>query len=75
MEAILGIDFVLSNFFPITWRKMRSESSEYNNLLEKYQDLILKPFIHTHASKWMYSRESLVKNLIWNPVVICPQLI
>jgi len=75
MEAILGIDFVLSNFFPNTWKKMRSESSEYINLLEKYQELILRPFIHMHASKWMYSQDSIVKNDIWNPAMICPQLI
>ena len=75
MEAILGIDFILSNFFPRKWKKMRSESPEYINLVEEYQELILKPFVHTHASKWQYSQDSIVQNSVWNPVMICPQLI
>lgn len=75
MEAILGIDFVLSNFFPRTWKAMRYGSPEYVNLIEEYQELILKPFVHTHASKWQYSQDSIVKNTIWNPSMICPQLI
>ncbi|MHB9140641.1 MAG: hypothetical protein ACYC25_02050 [Paludibacter sp.] len=75
MEAILGIDFILSNFFPKTWKTMRSESSEYINLVEEYQELILKPYVHTHASKWQYSQASIVNNNIWNHSMICPQLI
>jgi len=74
MEAILGIDFTLSNFFPQIWRKIRSESGEYLNLIEEYQDLFLKPYIHTHASQWGYSSAEISTNDIWNPSMICPQL-
>jgi len=74
MEAILGIDFTLSNFFPKIWRKIKSESNEYINLIEEYQDLFLKPYIHTHASQWDYSLGNISTNGIWNPNMICPQL-
>ncbi len=72
MDAVLGIDFTLSNFFPQVWRKIRLESNEYINLIEEYQIKFLKPYIQTHASHWSYSQDSLMNN--WNPVMICPQL-
>jgi len=75
MEAILGIDFVLSNFFPNRWLLLRTECPEYINLIEEYQDLILKPYVHTHASKWQYSHDTIVNNDFWNHALICPQLI
>lgn len=74
MEAILGIDFTLSNFFPDIWRKIKLESNEYINLLEEYQIKFLKPYVQTHASYWEYTRESIDKNKFWDPNVICPQL-
>lgn len=75
MEAILGIDFTLSNFFPQVWSKMKTESNEYINLIEEYQNLILKPYIHTHASRWLYCDNEIEISDIWCPVAICPQLI
>ena len=74
MEAILGIDFILSNFFPHVWAKMKTESSEYVNLIEEYQEMILKPYFHTYASQWLYSFEKLANDKFWNPNIICPQL-
>ncbi len=74
MEAILGIDFTLSNFFPQVWDKMKNESNEYLNLIEEYQNMILKPYIHTHASQWQYSTENIANSSLWNPNTICPHL-
>jgi hypothetical protein len=74
MEAVLGIDFILSNFFPKTWRKMKTESSEYNNLIEEYQEHFIKPYIHMHSSHWKYEHETLTKTITWSPIMICPQL-
>lgn len=75
MEAILGIDFTLSNFFPQVWSNMKMRSNEYINLIEEYQNLILKPYIHTHASKWQYCENDIEISDFWNPTAICPQLI
>ncbi|SNR54174.1 hypothetical protein SAMN04488009_2262 [Maribacter sedimenticola] len=74
MEAVLGIDFTLSNFFPNIWKKIKAESNEYINLIEEYQDLFLKPYIHTHASQWNYSSDQILTSPIWSPNMICPQL-
>jgi len=74
MEAILGIDFALSNFFPQIWYRMKNESNEYLNLIEEYQDMILKPYIHTHASQWQYSTRNIANSSLWNPNTICPHL-
>jgi hypothetical protein len=75
MEAILGIDFTLSNFFPQVWSKMKAECNEYINLIEEYQNIVLKPYIHTHASRWQYSDNSVEVSDLWSPIVIYPQLI
>jgi hypothetical protein len=75
MEAILGIDFTLSNFFPQVWSKMKAESNEYVNLIEEYQNIVLKPYIHTHASRWQYSDNNIEVSDLWSPTRICPQLI
>jgi hypothetical protein len=75
MEAILGIDFILSNFFPKIWKQIKTESSEYNNLIEDYQEQFIKPYIHTHSSYWKYAHESINYTAFWNPKMICPQLI
>jgi hypothetical protein len=74
MEAILGVDFTISNFFPNVWKKIKSESNEYNNLIEEYQNLFLKPYIQTHASQWNYIPEDLAISSFWNPTSICPQI-
>ena len=74
MDAILGIDFTLSNFFPNIWKKIKAESSEYINLIEEYQELFLKPYIHTHASQWNYSSAEISSSPFWSPNMICPQL-
>lgn len=74
MDAVLGIDFTLSNFFPNIWKKIKAESSEYINLIEEYQELFLKPYIHTHASQWNYSSAEISSTPFWSPNMICPQL-
>jgi hypothetical protein len=51
MDLILGIDFLVSNFFPKEWKSLTAKP-EYNNLIEKYQKLFLKPYIFNFASQW-----------------------
>jgi hypothetical protein len=73
MEGILGIDFVISNFFPTVWKKMRNECAEYTNLISEYQDLFVKPYIQMHSIHWKTALP-IESSPIWNPTLICPQL-
>jgi len=70
VDIILGMDFVLSNFFPIYWNKLLQESV-YNSLVQEYYNALVKPFAHSLASKWTpYDHHSID----WNPHLIFPQL-
>jgi hypothetical protein len=71
MDIVLGVDFVLSNFFPLLWKKMRQDG-EYVNLLRDYQASFWRPYAHTKAYNWKPYDEALVK---WSPGLIWPQLI
>lgn len=74
MDLILGIDFLLSNFLPLNWRNLTQNKDEYNALVEKYQELFLKPYALNFASHW----DGRVLNgtkINWSPVSICPQII
>ena len=72
MDLVLGIDFLLSNFFPEAWKNLTDKTSEYNNLIEKYQALILKPYIINFASQWT---KAILggQNVNWKPIDIFPQ--
>lgn len=52
LDAVLGIDFVISNFFPdIQWRKLRAKK-EYSNIVEKAQESWWKDYYATLSSYW-----------------------
>ncbi|WGF91536.1 hypothetical protein [Aequorivita marisscotiae] len=73
MDLILGIDFLLSNFFPHNWTNLTNNYDEYNNLVEKHQRLFLKPFALSFASYW----DKRVLNgdeINWSALTIHPQL-
>ncbi len=69
MDFILGLDFVLSNFFPLVWECLRRETS-YVNILKKYQTYFVKPFYKSIANS--FDRSSPQN---WDAQVIYPQLI
>lgn len=46
MDFFLGIDFILSNFFPTIWKKMQRELS-YIQIVERYQKSFLIPYFKT----------------------------
>lgn len=69
VDIILGLDLILSNFFPSTWNKLRDES-EYVSLYERYINSIWKPYIHTWASNWTFNNSAIN----WNPNLLCPYL-
>ncbi|WP_430809485.1 MULTISPECIES: hypothetical protein [unclassified Carboxylicivirga] len=70
IEVVLGIDFVLSNFFPTYWNQLQQESV-YISLVKDYYDALVKPFAHTLASKWTAYNPSSID---WHPGLVFPQL-
>ncbi|OJV51675.1 MAG: hypothetical protein BGO31_00275 [Bacteroidetes bacterium 43-16] len=71
MDIILGVDFILSNFFSKTWRSLRRDG-EYINLVKDYQQYFWKPYAHSSASHWKpYTHH----DVNWDPVNIWPQLL
>jgi len=68
LDIILGIDFVLSNFYG-SKRKRLLENPQYINLLEKAQCELWRPYVNALASRW----NSLHSN--WESKDIWPQLI
>src|SRR5690606_22254631 len=69
MDVILGVDFVLSNFFSASWRKLRQDG-EYVNLVRDYQSYFWKPYAHSNASHW---KPFAQHEISWDPVSILPQ--
>lgn len=70
MEFILGLDFVLSNFFPDVWYKLQ-EDGEYINILKKYQEYFILPYYKSVVNYF----DRTIKNSPWNAQDICPQLV
>ena len=69
MDVFLGIDFILSNFFPKTWRKFKKNGA-YANLIKKYQKYFIYPYFKTIAKHFEENNEQT-----WPSVDIYPQLI
>lgn len=76
MDLIIGIDYLVSHFFPEKRKEILKASREYTILLKKYQDRILKPYFHTVSNHWNFNTADLVlTNPLWSPISICPQFI
>ena len=69
MDVFLGIDFILSNFFPETWRKFKKNGA-YANLIKKYQKYFIYPYFKT-ISKHFEETNSQP----WLSIDIFPQLL
>ena len=69
MDFILGLDFLLSNFFPNIWKSLQKEG-RYINILQKYQKYFMQPYYQSIANSF---DRSLPQN--WNAQEIYPQLI
>ncbi len=66
LDALLGIDFVLTNFLNSAELEFREEG-EYANQLEAMQKRLWKPYVTTLLSHWQPNRHSIPwqSNLIW----------
>ena len=69
MDAILGIDFVLTNFWQTSALGFRNEGA-YVNLLAESQRNLWKPYFHTLHGFWQANAHALS----WSPIEIIPQL-
>jgi len=70
MEFILGLDFVLSNFFPDIWEKLQLVG-EYINILKKYQEYFIAPYYQSVVNYF----DRKIKTSPWNAKDIYPQLV
>lgn len=69
MDIFLGIDFILSNFFPEIWNSCKKDG-KYINLIRKYQKYFVYPYFKTVAEHFENSTAQP-----WNSKDIYPQLV
>jgi len=69
MEFILGMDFILSNFFPTIWNKI-NKTTKYKKIVMKYQKDFIQPYFKSVVNSF---DKNLPQN--WNAQTIYPQLI
>lgn len=69
LDAILAVDFILTNYFPDTWRKLRLEEQRYVRVIAEAQQRYWRPYATTTASKWASGDPPWTAETIW------PQLI
>jgi len=70
MEFILGIDFVLSNFFPEIWQDIIKRNPDYQDIIKKYQKYFVQPYYQAIANSF---DRTLPQN--WDAQDIYPQLV
>ena len=70
MDAILGIDFVLTNFIGISINYLRSDPF-YINTVGSMQQKLWKPYVNSLHSFWGINNQGLA----WDPLIIWTQLL
>jgi hypothetical protein len=68
MELILGIDFILSNFFPNIWNRIKLHTT-YKKILKKYQKDFILPYFKSIVQHFEGTTNE------WNAQEIYPQLV
>jgi len=71
LDAILAVDFVLSNFSGATWQQLKQEG-DYKNLITNAQELFWKPYIKSLLAGWGSASERQGRNtlLLWPNLVV-----
>lgn len=64
MDVVLAIDFILSNFAGVHWKKLR-DKPDYSKRLSEAQDKYLRPYIENMMSWWNAGRESDYVKSLW----------
>lgn len=70
MDAILGIDFVLTNFIERSRLTELREDGQYRNLVKRAQERLWRPYFLSLASVWSGQDQG-----DWSPDELLPQLI
>lgn len=73
MDFILGMDFILSNYYSDIWNNLHNSNHEYNSLIGKYQDIVMKPYFNSMANHW--NIRTPFEHRDWNTQDICPQVV
>jgi len=73
MDFILGIDFILSNYYSSIWNILKETNHQYNSLIAKYQEIILKPYFNSMSEHWCIRKPFNQRD--WNTQDICPQIV
>jgi len=74
MDMVLGIDFIISNFFSTKWKDLIESNPEYNNLVSKYQERLIKPYLEMLNNR--FKPETLNESSrFWDSTIIKPQFI
>ncbi len=71
MDAILGFDFLLSNYFGEIWCLIGNSNEAYLRLVEKQQLRYWQPYYKAISSTW----EPPTGVYEWDPELLCPQII
>lgn len=69
LDAILAVDFILTNYFPDTWRELRLENQRYVRVITEAQHRCWRPYATIAASRWAS------EDPLWTAETIWPQLI
>lgn len=71
MDAVLGIDFVLTNFFVSSSLNFREEG-DYRSILRSAHERVWRPYVHTLALAW----QPIAISSNWQPIdKLWPQLL
>lgn len=52
LDAVLAIDFVVSNYMPRLWHDLRNERPEYEPLVERAQARCWRPYAQGSTARW-----------------------
>jgi len=71
LDAILAVDFVLTNYFPDTWHQLRLEDERYARIVQQAQHRCWRPYAEAIASGWKTGDPPWKAKSIW-PQLILP---
>ncbi|HIG75281.1 MAG TPA: hypothetical protein EYQ24_12100 [Bacteroidetes bacterium] len=71
LDVVLGIDFVLSNYFPNRRTRLMSDYATYADIVRSAQRRVWRPYSHAAARWWQRSRQPAE----WSGSAVWPQLV